>query len=175
MASGCKRAQRIALTLLLVTLSACATPDRFEDPKASGEGAAAYATGSPSTKPSSPEPETSLASTIPVSPLPVALTPADRDAPAASICAEAQGPYGIFMFDEFGFDPRCLIVTADQQLKVVNKTSKLVQVVLGPQVSARLRPGREMVLGPRFGDYLARGVHFLEESAFEGDPEIWFK
>jgi hypothetical protein len=79
------------------------------------------------------------------------------------------------MFDEFGSDPRCLIVTADQRLKVVNKTKKSVQIDLGPQVSTRLRPGREIVLGPKFGDYLARGVHFLEESAFEGDPEIWFK
>lgn len=175
MARGCKRAQRIALTLLLVTLSACATPDRLEDPEASGESAAADATGSTSPEPSSPEPETSSVTTIPVSPPPVALTPADSATPAASICAEAQGPYGIFMFDEFGSDPRCLIVTAAQQLKVVNKTKESVQVDLGPQVSARLRPGREMVLGPRFGDYLARGVHFLEESAFEGDPEIWFK
>jgi hypothetical protein len=175
MASGWNVAQRIVVSLLLVTLSACATPDRLEDPEASGEDAAAYATGSPSQESSSPETATYPVPTTSVPSSPAALNPADSDAPASSICAEAQGPYGIFMFDEFGSDPRCLIVTADQQLKVVNKTKKSVQVDLGPQVSARLRPGREMVLGPRFGDYLARGVHFLEESAFEGDPEIWFK
>jgi len=175
MTRGWKLARRIVVTLLLATLSpACATPDTLEDPRASDGGAAASA-GSSSTTYSSPGSETSSVPTIPVSPPPVALTPADSDTPAASICAEAQGPYGIFMFDEFGSDPRCLIVTADQQLKVVNKTRMTVQVDLGPQVSTRLRPGREMVLGPRFGDYLARGVHFLEESAFEGDPEIWFK
>lgn len=175
MASGWDLAQRIVVSLLLVTLSACATPERLEDPEASGEGAAASATGSPSPESSPPETATSPVPTASVPSPPVALTPADKVTPAASICAEAQGPYGIFMFDEFGSDPRCLIVTADQQLKVVNKTKESVQVDLGPQVSAMLRPGRELVLGPRFGDYLARGVHFLEESAFEGDPEIWFK
>ena len=175
MASDWKIAQRIVVTLLLVKLSACATPDRLKDPESSGEGAAAYATGSPPQESSSPETATSPVPTTSVPSPPAALNPADADTPASSICAEAQGPYGIFMFDEFGSDPRCLIVTADQQLKVVNKTKKSVQVDLGPQVNARLRPGREMVLGPRFGDYLARGVHFLEESAFEGDPEIWFK
>lgn len=167
MASGGKVAQRIVATLLLaIPTAACASKSTFEDPQASN--------GAP-TESSLPEPETSSVPTIPVSPPPVALTPADSETPAATICAEAQGPYGIFMFDEFGSDPRCLIVTADQRLKVVNKTKKSVQIDLGPQVSTRLRPGREIVLGPKFGDYLARGVHFLEESAFEGDPEIWFK
>ena len=100
--------------------------------------------------------------------------PADAATPAGGICAEAQGAEAVVSFNPGFPDPTCLIVTPDQRLRLVNRLDEPVAVSLG-SVSAILEPGSEGVVGPRFGDYLAPGVHFLEESAYEGDPEIWLR
>jgi hypothetical protein len=102
------------------------------------------------------------------------LAPPDADAPASESCAEAQGAEAVVSFNASFPDPRCLIVTADQHLRIVNRLNKEVRVELGSVVFI-VGPGFEGAVGPRFGDYLAPGVHFLEESAYEGDPEIWLR
>jgi hypothetical protein len=98
------------------------------------------------------------------------LEPADNEFPAAGACGEAQGAYGTMTFNPDIPNPRCLIVHEDQQLKVVNRREEPLVIDLG-RVKGTVAPGKEMVIGPRFGDYLAPGVHVLTD--FGG--EIWLK
>jgi hypothetical protein len=71
-------------------------------------------------------------------------------------------------------DPRCLIVNPDQRLRIVSRLDGEVQVALG-SVSVIVGPGFDGVIGPRFGDYLEPGAHFLGESTYDGNVEIWLR
>jgi hypothetical protein len=102
------------------------------------------------------------------------LAPPDAEEPAAASCAEAQGTEAVISFNPTFPDPRCIIVGADQRLRIVNRLNKEIRVELGA-VSVIVGPGFEGAIGPRFGDYLEPGVHLLEESAYEGDPEVWLR
>ncbi len=102
------------------------------------------------------------------------LAPPNADQPVSGSCAEAQGAEAVVSFNASFPDPRCLIVKGDQRLRIVNRLNKEIQVGLGA-VSVIVGPGFDGVIGPRFGDYLEPGVHFLRESAYGGEPEIWLR
>jgi hypothetical protein len=102
------------------------------------------------------------------------LAPPDADRPAVGSCAEAQGAEAVVSLNPDFPDPRCLIVNPDQRLRIVSRLDGEVQVALG-SVSVIVGPGFDGVIGPRFGDYLEPGVHFLGESTYEGNVEIWLR
>ncbi len=99
------------------------------------------------------------------------LVPADSDAPAAGICAKAEGEWATVQIAPDTPSPRCLKVTREQRLKVINGTAASVQIQLGP-FTLELQPGTEGSLEAPFGDYLAPGVHHLMVSPYTG-PELW--
>jgi hypothetical protein len=103
-------------------------------------------------------------------PLPALATPY-ADSPAAGICAEAPGEavISVEIFPDIP-SPRCLKVTADQKLQVINRTDSALQLSLG-RLEQKLQPQAETVLDAPFGDYLAPGVHILRAEPFSG-PEI---
>ena len=70
-------------------------------------------------------------------------------------------------------DPRCVIVTATQRLRVVNRTGGAVAVVLG-SFSAEIEQGAEHVFVEPFGDYLLPGVHALAVDPCCGG-ELWLQ
>jgi hypothetical protein len=115
--------------------------------------------------------------TVPVTPtLPAIqgsaiLLPPDSDAPAAGICAESEGEWATVEIRPDTPSPRCLKVTPEQQLKVINRTEAIVQIELGP-FTLELQPGVEGALEKPFGSYLAPGVHRVRVSPYAG-PELW--
>jgi hypothetical protein len=118
---------------------------------------------------------TSTASPSPTSapPPPAALPLATpyADQPAAGICAEAPGELVVTV--EIMPDipsPRCLKVTPDQRLRVVNRTDAALALKLG-SVQASLQPNGETTFEQPFGKLLAPGVHVLDASPYFG-PEI---
>lgn len=70
-------------------------------------------------------------------------------------------------------DPRCLVVSPAQHLRLVNHTGGTVQVSLG-RFAATLAPGAEVVFEAPFGDYLLPGVHAVWVDACCGG-EIWLR
>jgi len=86
------------------------------------------------------------------------LVPADSDGPVAGICAEAEGEWATVKITPDTPSPRCLRVTSEQRLKVINGTQAVVQIKLG-EFALELQPGIEGTLEMPFGQYLAPGVH----------------
>jgi hypothetical protein len=117
------------------------------------------ATGEPS--PSSPtDPPVSLATPV-------------ASQPAAGICGEAQGTVVTMTIYPDIPDPRCVVVRADQQLRVVNRREETLEISLG-QLTATLEPGAEYTFELPFGRLLLPGVHVLGVSPCCGG-EIWLK
>ncbi len=99
------------------------------------------------------------------------LVPAEADAPAAGICAEAQGEWAAVEIWPDIPSPRCLKVTSQQRLKVANRTDAAVQVQLGPH-TLQVPAGAEGSLDVPFGTFLAPGVHRVSADPYSG-PEVW--
>ncbi len=94
------------------------------------------------------------------------------DQPAAGICAEFPGEPVVTV--EIMPDipaPRCLKVTAEQRLRVVNRTDSALALKLG-DLPASLQTNTEYTFDQPFGKLLAPGVHVLEAAPYFG-PEIW--
>jgi hypothetical protein len=103
--------------------------------------------------------------------LPLATPYADQ--PAAGICAEAPGEPVVTV--EIMPDipsPRCLKVTSEQRLRVVNRTGAALALILGNLPASSLQPNGETTFDQPFGKLLAPGVHVLDASPYFG-PEIW--
>lgn len=94
------------------------------------------------------------------------------DSPAAGICMESPGEsvVSVEIFPDMP-SPRCLKVSAEQKLMVINRTGIALQVSLGA-VESSLTPGGDGMLDRTFGEYLEPGVHVLLADPYFG-PEIW--
>ena len=107
----------------------------------------------------------------PVIPSPITLKPADSDTPAAGICGSSEGEIVEILLgsgpDGLPLSGRCIQVTADQRLRLVNMKNEPVAITFGP-FQVDLAVGEEMLLDLPVGDYLAIGVHHLPDA-----PEIW--
>ena len=103
---------------------------------------------------------------------PLSLATPYADSPTAGICAEAPGEsvVSVEIFPDIP-TPRCLRVSADQKLQVINGTDSPLQVSLGA-VNRDIQPGAEATLDLAFGEYLAPGVHLVTAAPYSG-PEIW--
>lgn len=103
----------------------------------------------------------------------VGLEPPDATQPAAGIC---QGVFDSPVFTlTLALDtpqPRCGLVTANQQLRVVNETSETVTVTFNG-ADFVLQPGADHTFAPTFGAIWQAGVHILSTSAYAGGAAIW--
>ncbi len=70
-------------------------------------------------------------------------------------------------------DPRCLKITPQQRLQVLNQTQETVQIQLG-HFEATLQPGEAYLLDSPLGSYLAPGVHLMQAAPYSG-PELWLE
>lgn len=96
------------------------------------------------------------------------------DSPAAGICMDAPGEetISVEIFPDIP-SPRCLQVTGDQKLNVINRTDSILLLSLGDEQGS-LPPEQEYLFDKPFGEYLAPGVHVLDASPYSG-PEIWLQ
>ncbi len=123
------------------------------------------------TAPVTPSAVPTLATAVPPATPEATLIPAISDAPAAGICAEAEGQWATVEIQPDVPSPRCLKVTAQQRLKAINRTEVAVRVELGP-FALDLQPGAEGALEQPFGAFLAPGVHQVLAPPYSG-PEVW--
>lgn len=102
-----------------------------------------------------------------ISPLPKKT--ADSLTPTAGACAGPQS--GIVVTVTIGMDnvpqPRCMKVTADQKLKVVNNSNQVIQKSVG-RYNLNITPGQSQEIDATFGSYLLPGVHDIV-------GEIWLQ
>ncbi|MGD9093215.1 MAG: hypothetical protein PVF74_10215 [Anaerolineales bacterium] len=94
--------------------------------------------------------------------------------PAAGICADAldENIASVNIWPDVP-EPRCLVVSQENMLRVINKTGENVQVQLGP-FHIELGAGETYTFDCPLGNYLAPGVHQIMVTPF-GGPEIWLK
>jgi hypothetical protein len=110
------------------------------------------------------------------------LQPADSQTPAAGTCGMTTGPVATVELNPDVPGPRCLIVRADQRLRVVNTTNRagspgeVVTLRWPPFAERQLAIGASTTYDRPLGDYLAPGVHRLDSNLYAGSgPEIWLK
>jgi hypothetical protein len=163
------RIKSIATLLLLtgLSLSACVTPTPAALPTTAAP-ITVTATEPPTASPTLQAAALPSATSQPAS-LPLA-TPISAE-PAAGICAEAEGETAVVEIFPDIPSPRCLKVTADQRLVVINRGDTDISLGLG-SLAAVVRPGEEHTLDMPFGEYLAPGVHRLQAEPYSG-PEVW--
>jgi hypothetical protein len=96
------------------------------------------------------------------------------DSPAAGICTEvsSEAVVSVEIFPDIP-SPRCLKVTAEQKLEVINRTDSTLQLSLGA-LEQSLSPSETYAMKLPFGEYLMTGVHVLGANPFSG-PEIWLQ
>jgi hypothetical protein len=108
--------------------------------------------------------------------------PADSRRPASGTCEPSTGAIATVMLDPDIPDPRCMIVSSRQRLRVVNTSASSGQQ--GKSITIRFAYFLPRVLSVRaattfrrpVGHYLAPGVHDLHVSLYGGGgPEIWLK
>ncbi len=99
------------------------------------------------------------------------LKPPDSAQPAAGICDPTAGEVIAVSISTDVPSPRCVKVTGNQRLQVVNATAAAVQVQLA-QFNVQLQPGQAQLFDAPSGSYLAPGVHWLRVIGGNA-PEIW--
>ena len=103
------------------------------------------------------------------------LAPAESPGPAAGACAPAAAEFATVTMEPGVPNPRCQYVTADERLRLKNAFDHPIDVAIGG-VTATLAPGETQTVGPRFGSYLAPGVHVVHSAAYGGSgPELWLQ
>jgi hypothetical protein len=108
--------------------------------------------------------------------------PADSRRPASGMCERDTGAMATVRLDPDTPDPRCIVVSSRQRLRVVNTSASYGQ--RGKSITIRFAYFPPRVLRVRaattfrrpVGHYLAPGVHDLHASLYGGGgPEIWLK
>ena len=97
---------------------------------------------------------------------------ADSDTPAAGICAQTDEHVVTLEINPDMPSPRCMQVTADQVLRLVNQTGIPLQLRLA-WYEFSLEAGAALELNVPLGAYLAPGVHHLDTQGAGSAPEIW--
>lgn len=105
------------------------------------------------------------------------LAPPDATSPAAGACAHGTGSTVSIALNPDGPAPRCVTVSAEQQLRVVNQSGVSAITVSWAGYPSRSVPaGKATVYDRPFGDYLAPGVHEVRISQYESGPlEVWLR
>lgn len=112
----------------------------------------------------------------------VALSPADADSPAAGVCGAASGPLVTVVANPDTPAPRCLIVTANQRLRVVNDSNRIgppgkPMTVRFAGFAPRAVPGEATLFDRPLGELITPGVHNIRISLYPcaGGAEVWLK
>ncbi len=109
-----------------------------------------------------------------VQPTPGALTPPDAATPAAGICPPANGDVVTLVLERDAPAPRCVAVTGDQRLELVNATTAGTVFFAGHRID--LAAGATAQLDQPFGAFLAPGVHRVQAEQYAGSgPEVWLR
>ncbi len=93
--------------------------------------------------------------------------------PAAGICASFDGTIVKVSLNPDIPDPRCMKVSADQKLNIINNTQNTLEVTIG-RFTASLEPGKETTFDTPFGEYLQPGVHQIQVTPCCG-AELWLE
>jgi len=91
---------------------------------------------------------------------PILATPVSQE-PAAGICGAFEGELVIITINSDIPDPRCVIISPVQMLKIVNRRHETLQVSL-VNLETTIESGGEHTFQMPFGQYLAPGVHYIE-------------
>jgi hypothetical protein len=103
------------------------------------------------------------------------LAPSESPGPAAGGCAPAAAEFATVTMEPGVPVPRCQYVTAGERLQLTNMFDQPIEVTIGG-VDATLAAGETRTVGPRFGSYLAPGVHVVHSPAYGGSgPELWLR
>lgn len=191
------RAVGATVAAVLVVGSATALIARSHE-EAGSAGPAAQSTAAspgPTTTPSAlsaqptatsarPSPaSTSTRSTTPTSSSPGSLVPADSKLPNAMGCNGVTGSIATIDANPDVPYPRCIVVRADQLLRVVNTTNiagtigKPITVTFANYPPRVLQVGQATTFDRPLGQYLAVGVHNVHISPLYagGVAEVWLK
>jgi hypothetical protein len=104
---------------------------------------------------------------------PISLATPYAQQPAAGICASPTGEIVKVTLNPDLPDPRCIKVSADQKLSVLNQTQYRLNICIG-RFTTSLESGQETIFDTPFGDYLEPGVHLLQVSPCCG-AELWLE
>lgn len=99
-------------------------------------------------------------------------TPQSQE-PAAGICAGPDGDVQTFTLRADTPDPRCMVFSGAQKLRVINETGKTVRVSIGP-FAVELAPGGAHLFDAPVGEYLLPGVHLVQVEPC-CSPALWLK
>lgn len=102
------------------------------------------------------------------------LVPADSAGPAAGICGTVPGTTVTVVANSDTPSPRCAVVTAGQDLRVLNNQAKTITVRFADYAPRSLPPGASTVFQRAFGSFLAPGVHDVSWGV-AGPAELWLR
>lgn len=137
--------------------------------------------GSTSTPPSSVTSPSPKPSTSPQLSKTGVLWPADADSPAGGICGSDSGAVVTVVANPDTPAPRCLIVTANQRLRVVNGSNlsgagKPITVTFADFAPRVVPIGGATLFDRPLGEYIAPGVHSIHISLYgSGGGDVWLK
>lgn len=102
------------------------------------------------------------------------LAPSESATPAAGICPVATEAIATVTLGPGVPQPRCLVVSSEQRLRVVNGAEGAT-VRLG-RITRVLAPGASTTFDVPLGDFLAPGVHTVGVSIYGGSgPQLWLR
>ena len=119
----------------------------------------------------------------PTTALPLTLVPADSPAPAAGSCEPQAGTVVTVLAVPGVPSPRCVVIGADQQLRVVNQSNQAgeigqtITVTFANFAPRVIQAGQSTIFEQPAGQYLATGVHIVKTSLYSGGSgaEVWLK
>ena len=142
----------------------------------------ASSTASPTQPRSAPPASASTPATHPSTHPAIRKVPPDAQYPAAGACPKQTAAQVRVQVDPDVPVPRCVVVSAGQQLAVVNNTNELHQAgspitITWADYPARIvRAGAATSYARPFGSYLMPGVHRLHISLYQqSGAEIWLQ
>lgn len=105
----------------------------------------------------------------------VALIPADETTPAAGTCAQVQGKEVMIILNPDIPSPRCVIVSSEMNLSLINNTNTPITLDYGIYKST-IQPKSGYSFPGTIGSIFAPGVHRIMTSLYAGSgPEVWLK
>jgi hypothetical protein len=102
------------------------------------------------------------------------LVPADYAQPAAGICEPSVGTTVTVDANSDTPSPRCAIVSAKQNLRVVNNQAHTITIRFADYAPRDVAPGKSTTFARPFASFLAPGVHDVSWDP-AGPAELWLK
>lgn len=97
------------------------------------------------------------------------LIPANSTSPASGICSSESDQTVIITINDDTPDPRCVKVTSNQKLSIINKSKNSISINLSDTIKTTILPGKTYLFSQAVGLFLAPGVHSI------AGAEIWLQ